>query len=219
MRRQNQDQQDEDTDDDSSMDEDEAEEEETETTSKSPSGDNAERGDTTSEDCNGNVEEEKRVSDNVESVEENIAEAAEEMVSRSKTPITVQGPEEKYSQEISKKDETILKTGTTTHSDKDKSNSDDSDLEDLSNLNRSHRPYRDTTDLLPSDVTMDDDTQSVASSSFDPAEVRKRVKRSLVKKQQAARRQKKGEAGAVTRARRERKDDVNQSVSALDSGW
>lgn len=93
---------------------------------------------------------------------------------------------------------------------------DESDLEDLSNLNRSHRPYRDN---LDDDYTVDCDVESTTSTNFDAAEVRKRVKKSLVKKQQASRRKKKGEAGAVTRIRREKKDDVKQSVNAFHSGW
>ena len=97
--------------------------------------------------------------------------------------------------------------------------SDESDLEDLSNLNRTHRPYRDTLDESITCSTLDDDMEQSPSSSFDVAEVRKRVKKSLVKKQQMARRKKKGEAGAVTRARRENKDDVKDSINALQSGW
>lgn len=90
----------------------------------------------------------------------------------------------------------------------------------MSNLNRTHRPYRDVKDdAMDHDATDNVSTERPVSSTIDAAEVRKRVKKSLTKKQQMARRRKKGEEGAMTRSRREKKDDVKESVQAYDSGW
>ena len=46
--------------------------------------------------------------------------------------------------------------------------------------------------------------------------MRKRVKKSVAKKQRGRHRTKRGTAGLVTRARRENRDTVKQSFGALD---
>lgn len=183
-------------DEDSSMDEDDAEEE-TEMTPEHCTGTNN-KVETTLQDSNG--EEDDDSEDTTESAAKDDCDSSG--VGNIETT----------------EDEKTVLTAPTTSQSKEESNSDESDLEDLSHLNRSHRPYRDNPDMPSSDITMEDDVES-ATTSIDAAEVRKRVKQSLMKKQHASRRKKKGEAGAITRARRERKDDVNQSVSALQNGW
>ncbi|XP_031574992.1 serine/threonine-protein kinase rio2-like isoform X2 [Actinia tenebrosa] len=115
---------------------------------------------------------------------------------------------------------TTLEATTQATEDGNQDQSDESDLEDLSNINRTHRPYRDVNDdVMDHDGTDDVTTETPVLSTIDSVEVRKRVKKSLMKKQQMARRRKKGEEGAMTRSRREKRDDVKQSVHAYNSGW
>ena len=101
--------------------------------------------------------------------------------------------------------------------------SDESDLEDLSTRNKDHRPYRDVTCNNNEDSNSDDDDVNTSpspagTSTIAAADVRKRVKKTVGKKHRAMRRTKRGEAGVVTRARRENRDTVKQSVGAFD-GW
>lgn len=95
--------------------------------------------------------------------------------------------------------------------------SEESDLEDLSVQNKDYRPYR---DLICNKNSVDDDvisnTSQSVTSSIAKADIRKRVKKSVAKKQRAMHRTKRGEAGLVTRARRENRDTVKQSFGALD---
>ncbi|XP_066273198.1 uncharacterized protein [Branchiostoma lanceolatum] len=101
-------------------------------------------------------------------------------------------------------------------SDKD----DNLNLEDLSMANRSQRPFRDSSQSKPtshrtrSSLSM---SSSVTQATLDKDYVRAKVKQSLAKKKKAVQKRRliKGEAGAVTRTRRENRDNIKQSLSSV----
>ena len=100
----------------------------------------------------------------------------------------------------------------------DSSESSESDLEDLSRQNQSYRPYRDEScRSVDEDVELEerDVEHSAGTGIMEPAMIRKKVKQSLARKQQKARRTKRGEAGVVTRQRRENKNAIKQSSGEI----
>ncbi|CAH1253887.1 RIOK2 [Branchiostoma lanceolatum] len=102
----------------------------------------------------------------------------------------------------------------------DGSDDDNLNLEDLSMANRSQRPFRDSSQSKPtshrtrSSLSM---SSSVSQATLDKDYVRAKVKQSLAKKKKAVQKRRliKGEAGAVTRTRRENRDNIKQSLSSV----
>ena len=96
-----------------------------------------------------------------------------------------------------------------------------SDLEELSQRNRSLRPYRDQKPDGHSQTSEEkhdldrDPHQKTGAKIMEPEMIRKKVKQSLAKKQQKARRTKRGEAGVVTRKRRENRSAIQQSRDGI----
>ena len=90
----------------------------------------------------------------------------------------------------------------------------ESDLEDLSQQNQTYQPYRDEN---PDPQTSEEkhNHQGTGASTMEPEVIRKKVKQSLAKKQQKARRTKRGEAGVVTRKRRENRSAIEQSDDGI----
>lgn len=90
-----------------------------------------------------------------------------------------------------------------------------SDLEELSQQNQSYFPHRDdktrTVDEISDGKNVGRVSEGTGDSVMEPAMIRKKVKQSLAKKQQKARRTKRGEAGVVTRKRREHRSAIKQS--------
>lgn len=94
-----------------------------------------------------------------------------------------------------------------------------SDLEELSQKNQSYRPYRDKKNQTVDEICSDEKDWRVPEGSggggMEPAMIRKKVKQSLAKKQQKARKTKRGEAGVVTRKRRENRSVIKQSSDGI----
>lgn len=92
-----------------------------------------------------------------------------------------------------------------------------SNLEELSQQNQAYLPYRDEKE----DKVSNDKGDIIvaercgASAVMDPHIIRKKVKQSLAKKQQKARKTKKGEAGVVTRKQRENRCVVEESSDGI----
>ena len=102
------------------------------------------------------------------------------------------------------------------NSDRSESNSD---LEDAKPENQTYRPFRDKNPDAPAQAS-DEEYQSnkveeTGTSTMRPEMIRKKVKQSLAKKQQKARRTKRGEAGVVTRKRRENRSAIKQSGDGI----
>lgn len=80
-------------------------------------------------------------------------------------------------------------------------------------------PYRDQKNQTINEVTNDNEdiveAERSGSSVMEPEMIRKKVKQSLGKKQQKARRTKRGEAGVVTRKRRENRCVVEQNSDGI----
>ena len=105
------------------------------------------------------------------------------------------------------------------------SEDDEDDLGELSMANRQQRPFRSTASHqhVNTHITRSRSSDSACStastrSGIDHDLVKAKVKRQLNQKsrQQAARRiRKAGEAGLVTKSRREHRDNIKQSVSAV----
>ncbi|XP_078618759.1 serine/threonine-protein kinase RIO2-like [Branchiostoma floridae x Branchiostoma japonicum] len=103
----------------------------------------------------------------------------------------------------------------------DGSEDDNLNLQDLSMANRSQRPFRDASSQSQpvshrtrSSPSM---SSSVSQATMDREYVRAKVKQSLVKRKKAVQKRRllKGEAGAVTRTRRENRDNIKQSLSSV----
>lgn len=90
-------------------------------------------------------------------------------------------------------------------------------MEDLSLQNQNYRPYRDEkTDILPHVSDEDCDVQQGSgTNTIKPEVIRKKVKQSLTKKRQKARKTKRGEAGVVTRKRRENHSVIKESRNGI----
>ena len=144
-----------------------------------------------------------------------VAEEIEVLTVESKDPETIKSRE--FRDESS---HTPIRKQTLPQEDQTMSSSSESDLEDLSTRNKDHRPYRDVTCNNNENSDVEDDVISNINQSVRPsiaeADIRKRVKKTVTKKQRALRRTKRGEAGLVTHSRREKRDTVKQSVGALD---
>ena len=100
----------------------------------------------------------------------------------------------------------------------DTSSESQSDSENLSQENQSYRPYRDSTAGTQEPRSYEDDRgiqEEAGPNTMEPALIRKKVKQSLAKKQQKARRTKRGEAGVVTRKRRENRSAIKQSSEGI----
>ncbi|KAI8483298.1 Serine/threonine-protein kinase RIO2 [Branchiostoma belcheri] len=101
------------------------------------------------------------------------------------------------------------------------SEEDDLNLEDLSMANRSQRPFRDSSSQSKPMSHRTRSSHSVSSTvsqaTMDKDYVRAKVKQSLAKKKKAVQKRRllKGEAGAVTRTRRENRDNIKQSLSSV----
>lgn len=94
-----------------------------------------------------------------------------------------------------------------------------SDFEELSDRNQSYLPYRDQKKQTMNEMASGNGDTVVAersgASAMEPELIRKKVRQSLAKKQQKARRTKRGEAGIVTSKRRENRSVVEQNDDGI----
>ena len=98
---------------------------------------------------------------------------------------------------------------------------DEHDFGNLRELNKQFKPFRDYVPDDASDVRSSYSYSSSTASTIAPDVIKKRVKAALAKRSQAdvRRRMKaRGEANAVTRTRRETRDNIKQSQDAFWMG-
>ena len=89
-----------------------------------------------------------------------------------------------------------------------------SDLEDLSEQNHGFRPYRDEQPI--DSVSMESNiNRPMERNTINPETIRKKVKQSIAKKQQKARRTKRGEAGLVTSKSRNQHSVIKQDIDGF----
>ncbi len=94
-------------------------------------------------------------------------------------------------------------------------------LVDLHEEDKQYRPFRDATDMDHFTSLSSQKATSTTASSIAPEEIKRRVRAGMEKKKRAdacKRARAKGEASAVTRKRRENRENITSSTSAFWDG-